>query len=238
MSFTRKILPAANQNQTDEASLTPVEQTVVDFLYENETELLGAVLNRVRKAKIWQPQEWNDVAIAIWGEVKRIALQKTSEIDFERQPKAWLLQVANNLVKRRRSRDLEIRNHEIPVSDTGSQGQKPDELQIFDDLVSTINQLDSFDGKNSRRHWQSWNASDASQIAKDIISREQVKKLLAPLKFEDRRIIVLAVIYELSGERLAEELNLKPSAARQQLSRALSRLRKAWTSQEDFKSNE
>ena len=60
-----------------------------------------------------------------------------------------------------------------------------------------------------------------------VLTDETVEHVLALVSDNDREILTLAVINDLSGERIAQELGIKPGAARVRLSRALNRLRAA-----------
>lgn len=237
MSLTRKISLIADQTHFDEFDLLPEERAAAKFFDDNERAILGGIYNRVRNAGIWQAEQFREVTLEIWSETKQISLGKADELDLERQPKAWLLKIADNLILRRRSRDLHIRAHEVPVLDAKSHQQNPNEIEIFDQLTTAFKELDGQVEKTKRFRWQAWQAEESPQVVDEIINREEVKQLLAPLKPADRRVIILAVIYELNGEELGEKLNITASAARKQVSRALRRLRESWSAEKALRND-
>jgi RNA polymerase sigma factor (sigma-70 family) len=145
------------------------------------------------------------------------ALEHAERFDPARQPKAWLLGIAANLIKRRRARTERLERREPLAGDLDTSGQADiSEDDIFDRL--TI-----FSGED---------------LETATGSKHQLTQILASIPDGDRQVIRLYVLMDLSGEALARELNISAGAARVRLHRALSRLRKVWRANQEVDSHE
>jgi RNA polymerase sigma-70 factor (ECF subfamily) len=75
-------------------------------------------------------------------------------------------------------------------------------------------------------------ALDVADLTQDLETNEEVSAMLALVSDDDRRVLRLAVLYDLNGEELAQALGVTSGAARVRLHRALNRLRQAWQAQQ------
>jgi RNA polymerase sigma-70 factor (ECF subfamily) len=134
------------------------------------------------------------------------ALDHVERLEEVREPAAWLVGIAANLIKRQRE-DCARRNRREP---------------LIRDLVAWSDS-DLSDGElfDLVCHWADAGPSDGVEM------QERIERLLAHVSASDQNVLRLAVLNDLSGDRLAEALRTTPGAARVRLHRALSRLRAA-----------
>lgn len=130
------------------------------------------------------------------------ALEHAERFDNTRSPRAWLIGISLNIIKRRRSELYKRQQREPLILDMfGDKGLAQDELF---ELVSKISMR-----------------SAAGQLDDD----ESIQNLLAGIAESDQHIIRLAILHEMNGDALASELGISSGAARVRLHRALQRLR-------------
>lgn len=180
-----------------------------EFLEQESDALLRTIRLYVVRARLAdQPPVVQTVADELLNEVTVEALVHADRFDPEGQPRAWLLGIAANLIKRRQV-DLAKRQRREPLArdlaPDDDKGLSDDEL--FDRLASVAEH------------------NPAEQLESD----EQVRAMLLLLPPPDREVIRLAVLSGLDGHALAGALGISPGAARVRLHRALNRLREALT---------
>lgn len=137
------------------------------------------------------------------------ALEHEERFRTAAQPRAWLLGIAANLVKRRQH-DIARRDQREPLLrdlHPEVEGQMSDD-ELFDWIVEVATTPDAFE------------------------QREDVHLLLAALPQDDERVLRLAIMNGLDGAALARTLGVSPGAARVRLHRALGRLRVIYAEQE------
>jgi RNA polymerase sigma-70 factor (ECF subfamily) len=144
----------------------------------------------------------------LWQDVVVEALRSESRLPSQVQPRAWLLGIAANLIKRRQ-RDLARRERREPLA----RDLFPDDTWSDDDLFDWISEKSSATYQiEDDDEWQAW------------------LKELAP---DDQTVIRLAIVHSLDGDALAKTLGVSPGAARVRLHRALGRLRKQTVARAD-----
>jgi RNA polymerase sigma factor (sigma-70 family) len=145
------------------------------------------------------------------------ALQHADRFDPTRQPKAWLLGIAANLIKRRRVQTERLEQREPLAGDFDNSGDSEiSEEDIFDRL--TI-----FSGED---------------IETATESKHQLTQVLSSISAADSQVIRLYVLLGLDGDALAKELNISAGAGRVRLHRALNRLRKVWRANQEVENHE
>ena len=172
------------------------------FIEQESAALLGSLrlyLNRAGLAAQLTPNE-------LLSEVVIEALKHAHRFDPARQPMAWLLGIAANLIKRKQA-DLAKRNRREPLA-----------RDLFPDAQDLMSDDEIFE-------------QIASHVY-DIHHDDRTTALLAGLPEHDQKILRLAVVHELNGEALAQALGITPGAARVRLHRALNRLRDSQIAQE------
>lgn len=139
------------------------------------------------------------------NEVVVEALRHEGRFQPNRQPRAWMLGIAANLIRRRQAEQARLLRREPLVRDLYPDDPADDEA-LFDRVAAL--------------------AQAASRHTPD--AQLEVDALLGTLSPSDAEVIRLAILNELDGAALAEALHIAPGAARVRLHRALMRLRDAY----------
>lgn len=137
----------------------------------------------------------NEVTVEALSNLTRFA-----EVDV---PKAWLIGIGLNLIKRRVSKKMRDIQREPLIRDLYTYHEDGlSDAELFDRLMGY-----------------------AQNPAKTVEADEQVQWMLSQVSTSDAEIIRLAILDEFSSEMLSQRLNIAPSSARSRLHRALRRLR-------------
>lgn len=183
--------------------------------------LRGTLRLYVRRAGLAQGDAVAAAADDLLNEVVVEALTHAQRFRPDGQPKAWLLGIAANLVRRRQADRARRERREPLVADLGSPGAEGaaaadagavSEAELFDRLA-----------RSTARQAEPEAALEADEAAAALLA------LVSPA---DRQVLRLAILHELNGEMLAGALRVSPGAARVRLHRALNRLRAALAAQE------
>jgi RNA polymerase sigma-70 factor (ECF subfamily) len=150
------------------------------------------------------------------NEVVIEALKHAHRFDPNRQPMAWMLGIAANLIKRKQT-ELAKRNRREPLA-----------RDLFPDAEDFMSDDEIFEQISAL----------AASPSQDMEAGEQVALLLTGLPETDQEVLRLAIIHELDGEALALTLGITPGAARVRLHRAINRLRhsrmtREWVNNDD-----
>ena len=181
-----------------------------NYIEDHRTELLKTLRFYVSRAGLSQLS-----ADELLHDVVVEALSNVNRFDPKRSPRAWLLGIAANLIKRRQSASFRNHQREPLIHDLhGDESLSEDELF---DLLTTANLNDD--------------------PARQFEAEERIELLLSHISDDDREIIQLAILHELDGKALAKELGISTGAARVRLHRALNRLRtvgQTWITEESL----
>jgi len=151
------------------------------------------------------------VADDVLNDVVREALDHAHRFDTSRPPKAWLLGIATNLIRRRQAKQIAQNQREPLIRDLYPHTQHDmSEGDLFDQLSQSTNH----------------------HPERALESDEAVETLLALVSENDQEVIRLAILDDLNGEALAKRLGISAGAARVRLHRALNRLRIARQTQD------
>jgi RNA polymerase sigma-70 factor (ECF subfamily) len=153
------------------------------------------------------------LALTVWQETALEALGHVERFARASQPRAWVLAVAANVLKRKRSELARLASRELPFSELPGSSDDTRESAFFDQFASLA----------------------VPGPEQEVEAREQAREMLALVSAEDRQVQHLALLHDLDGQMLAQALNVPPSTARSRLHRALARLRAAWTRHEQHK---
>jgi RNA polymerase sigma factor (sigma-70 family) len=177
------------------------------FIAGESEALLGTLRYNVVRAGLANGQEAGLAAVELLSDVVVEALEHAERFRPSGRPMAWLLGIAANLIKRAQT-ERAIRHRREPLVRDLYPGA-PDALgegEFFDRVASLAT-------GELRGEWE---------------ANEAAAAILAHVSESDRRVLRLAILHDLSGEALAQELGITPGAARVRLHRALNRLREAW----------
>ncbi len=188
----------------------PPENPVADsaapirvFLEANADSLLAILRSYVCRGGLAGRDGVQETAIELLGDVVIEALDHADRFDASRQPMAWVLGIAANLVRRRQAEGARRAHREPLLRDTLSPIGEEVFFERFLDLA-------------------------APSPERAVLAEAQAAAMLALVPREDAEVLRLAVIHELSGEALAQALGIAPGAARVRVHRARTRLRDAW----------
>lgn len=162
-----------------------------------------------------------DTASELLNNVVVEALTHVQRYDPARPPRAWLLGIAANLVRRRQSEAVRLNQREPLAGDLVGQAQENlGEDELFELLSVRAMDLASRD------------------LHDEIESRDRLASTLALLSLDERKVIRLFAQGSLDGDALAASLQVTPGAARVRLHRALAHLRRVWLYTEEAKTND
>ncbi|MDX2139934.1 MAG: sigma-70 family RNA polymerase sigma factor [Chloroflexota bacterium] len=130
------------------------------------------------------------------------ALRHEQRFRPDAQPRAWLLGIAANLIRRKQVETVQMMRREPLVRDLAGDQDEMSDAELFDRFSALAN-----------------DEPDALDNALAI------KSLLAGLTPEDQHILKLAIEHQLDGNALGRALGVSPGAARVRLHRALARAR-------------
>lgn len=145
----------------------------------------------------------NDSEDDLLNDVVVEALRHESRFQANRAPRAWLLGIAANLIRRRQAEQARLWRREPLLRDLYPDDPADDEA-LFDRVAAL-----------------------AQAVSDTPDAQWEVDALLETVSAEDREILRLAIVNELDGAALAAALHITPGAARVRLHRALMRLRGA-----------
>jgi RNA polymerase sigma factor (sigma-70 family) len=189
------------------------KQLLLTFLEEHMASFLGTLRFYVQRMGLAQGDEVAAVALEVLQEVAVEALSHADRFQPERQPMAWLLGIAANIIRRKRAVAVQRHRHELSLSDLAvAQSEPLSEAELLDGLKTQLPHV-------------------IAGPEEDIAANEQVQEILALVSPEDREILQLVFLYDFEREALAKRLGIRPTAARVRLHRALNRLRAAWRTQ-------
>lgn len=137
------------------------------------------------------------------SEVVVEALKHEDRFNPARPPRAWLLGIGANLIRRKQAELARLDKRE-PLARDLYPGDAPSDDEVFDWLEPFV----------------------GVETVEELEANEAANALLAGVSAEDAAILRLAILNDLDGEALANTLGTTPGAARVRLHRALNRLRR------------
>ena len=139
------------------------------------------------------------------------ALAHAQRYDPARPPRAWLLGIAANLVRRRQVETARLNQRELLVGDLleGRQANLGED-ELFELLATRMNDIAHQD------------------LHTEMEDRDSLTAALRLLSVDERRIVRLFALNNLDGAAMAAALHVTPGAARVRLHRALAHLRQVW----------
>jgi RNA polymerase sigma factor (sigma-70 family) len=184
--------------------------TLRQFIAEESDTLLRVLYCYVRRMGLADAADANATATELLSETTVAALEHAERFDPSRQPRAWLLGIATNLIRRRQATLSRQHRREPLLRDLYQDaGDSLSDEELFDRLAAV--------------------AISAADPATIVEADGEITSMLAGLAPGDQQILRLAILHGLDGDALADELAISPGAARVRLHRALRRLRAALT---------
>ncbi len=201
------------------------------FLQDNTGALLAVIRSYTLRLGLAQGAPADDaptLALDILQEVAVEALDHADRFDPARQPMAWLLGIALNVIRRRRAARALRQRRELPLagppdfsddSGPGDPTDRPGPHAI------------RFAIPGPEQATESDFAIPGPEQATE--SDDEARALLALVGEDDRLVLRLALLDDLDGQALAEALGVSVGTARMRLHRALARLRAAWVARQN-----
>jgi RNA polymerase sigma factor (sigma-70 family) len=213
--MVRKPTPSENEANVQARILS-------DFIQDNAAILVRTLRVFVFKSGLAKGEAVREIADEVLQETAIEALNAAHRFDNSRQPRAWLLGIAVNIIKRKRSlgaikhrnevavHDVPLRNENIHVSSHQS------ESDLFDHLAAIA---------RNKVAESSSSLLPLNDLARDYEANNAAEAMLARCSNEDQTILRLAILEELDGDAVALRLGVPPGTARVRLHRAIKRLR-------------
>lgn len=197
--------------------LTEARMALHVLLQEQSAFFLGIIRSYVMRMNLVSDEGVSTLTLTVWQETALEALSHIERFARASQPRAWVLVVAANILKRKRDEIARRSSRELPLSRLLANGEDAQESAFFDQFASMT----------------------VPGPEQEVDEREQVREMLALVSAEDQHILRLALCHDLDGHMLAHALQVLPSTARSRFHRALARLRAAWVQHEqDLKEKE
>lgn len=193
------------------------KELLVAFLMHNTESLLSTLRSYVQRMGLAKGEEVRAVALDVLQEVVVEALDHAERFNVTGQPRAWLLGIAINIIRRKKTEFAKRSRREMSIAHLSTpENEALNEGELFDRLTSC----------------------PLARPEQDIEANEQASMMLSLVSTDDQHILRLAFLYDFDRARLAQQLGITGVAARARLHRALNRLRVAWSKQQEGESNE
>jgi RNA polymerase sigma factor (sigma-70 family) len=192
------------------------KRLLLECIQDNMAALLGSISLYVRRmglVGLGTGADAQTVALEVLQEVVVEALEHADRFSPERQPLAWLLGIAVNVIRRKKVEMAKRERREV----------------LFGRLFAR--QHDEFN-ESELLDWIGSPAIDGPEQAFE--TDEQVRALLSLVSIEDQQVLRLALLEGFKRDALAKQLGISAGAARMKLHRALSRLRTAWFAEQEM----
>lgn len=204
-------------HDTAKPAVSSSKRQLVEFLSDNTSTLLGALHVYVQRMGLSRGEVVHATALEVLQEVAVEALAHADRFDPARQPMAWLLGIAANVIKRKKSERAKLQVRELSIARLArSSGEPQSESDLFEQIMP-------------------FSLSGPEQ---EVEANDEAISLLSLVSVDDREVLQLAFLNDFDREALAQKLGTSPVAARVRLHRALNRLRLAWHKQQSHLSNE
>ena len=199
-------------------SLAENRQRLIQFLDGEIDSLTGILRVYMLRAGLAGDE---DSTSELLNSVVVEALTHAQRFDTSRPPRAWLLGIAANLVRRRQAESARLNRREPLAGD------------LADDCQAALGEDELFDRLAAH-------APDAAgqDIRGEVEQRDSLASSLALLSLDEQRIIRLFSRCYLNGDALAAALHVSPGAGRVRLHRALTHLRRVWQFSEEKKNHD
>jgi RNA polymerase sigma factor (sigma-70 family) len=190
-------------------SLVENRKKLIQFLNAEVDALTGILRVYVLRAGL---AGGDDTTSELLNSVVVEALANAQRYDPARPPRAWLLGIAANLVRRRQAEMARLNQREPLASDlVGGRQAYLGEDELFELLAA-----------------HSVDTAGQQDIHGKIEESDGLATALTLLSVDERRVIHLFARCNLDGDALAAVLHVTPGTARVRLHRVLAHLRRVW----------
>ena len=196
----------ALRERVQPAEEPPLSQALAELLDGPEgARFLGHVRAYVQRYGVAIGPRAREVALEVVNEVVVEALAHAERFDSTRNLRAWLLGIANNLIRRRRKQLYQQQTRE-PYTVELATARELTEEQLLERLT----------------------ALHVTGPEDPVLEAMGINAALAKLRPEQRQIIELFLVHDMSASEVGAVLGISPGAARVRLHRALPALRDVW----------
>jgi RNA polymerase sigma factor (sigma-70 family) len=202
----------ANSDSENSQILAATKHRLMIFISGHTNSLYGTIRSYVVRLGLAPGTDVQSVALEVMQEVVVEALSHADSFHSGGQPMAWLLGIALNVIRDRKTEEARRYQREVSI---GQLSQLHPESESESELLDAINQA-SESGPESL-----------------VESDEQVNSLLSLVSDKDQQILRLAFFEDFDRESLASRLGTTNGAGRMRLHRALNHLRLAWSKQRE-----
>lgn len=180
---------------------------LIECIQESAVSLLGTIRTYVQRMGLASGEHAHSVALEVLQEVVMEALDHAESFNVTRQPMAWLLGIAINVIRRKKVEQAKRYGRELSLDRLARSSQEQESEGVM------LNQI----------------ASPVEDGPEWLIENdEQVNAILSLVSTEDQHVLRLALLEEFERDALARKLGTSYGAARMRLHRSLERLRLAW----------
>lgn len=204
--------PEIIKHEEDPQVLLASRYRLLVFIADHTPSLYGTIRSYVVRLGVVTDSNIGTSALEVMQEMVVEALSHAHNFDSTRQPMAWLLGIALNVLRRKRSQEARRYQREVSL----------DSLSLLHtELESESDRLDSL--------YQTAESGPEQLIEND----ERARALLSLVPEKDQEILRLAILEDFDRNSLAKRLGTSSGAARMRLHRAIDHLRLAWKEQQE-----
>lgn len=201
------------RSMSEQPAPTESRLRLLECIERNVEPLLGSITLYVRRMGLDEGTDARGIAVEILQETVVEALDHADSFTTTRQPMAWLLGIALNVIRRKKVEQAKRSRREVLLGSLAERQHPPISDQDALDQIIPLTEI----------------ASDPGQA---LESDEQVVVMLSLVSSGDQEVLRLAVLEGLERETLARRLGISAGTARMRLHRALGRLLSAWFEQQ------
>lgn len=188
------------------------KQQLLEFLSEHTMPLLGTLRTYVQRLGLATGEEVAVAALDALQETVVEALSHADRFDATRQPMAWLLGIAVNVIKRKKVEKAKRAGRELLLGSLSARyPEVASESDMLDLLIPTT----------------------VAGPEQAVEADERVCELLSLVSLDDQQVLRLAFLEDFEREALARRLGITTGAAGMRLHRTLARLRIALNEQKE-----
>lgn len=185
-------------------------QLIAQAVQDNVDKLFRTLCVYVRKAGLGTGAEIPKIATECLSEVVERALRNAERFEPGRQPVAWLLGIASNVILQEKHKRIRQRTREPFLQDLVKASEQREAISTEQLIARLAPALET-------------SAATDEQLA----SKQHYLDLLSHVSEAEQTLLHLSIVQQYTAKEIAQELGSTPGAIRVRLFRALKRLRGA-----------